>query len=73
MSRSLNTKANSIGKSVDERKERYDKKHAIKPRGQSGTHRIKNLNNTSNDISNNEIENTKNSQSIFSKIISRFR
>lgn len=73
MSRSLNTKANSIGKSVDKRKERYDKKHAIKSRGQSGTHRLKNLNTTPVDVPNSKLEIIEKSQSIFNKIFSRFR
>lgn len=73
MSRSLNTKANSIGKNVDKRKERYDKKHENKPRGQSGTHRIKNLNTTPVDVPNSKLEIIEKSQSIFNKIFSRFR
>lgn len=59
MSRSLNAKASSIGESGKNRKEIYDKKHAVKPRGQSGTHRLKNLNSTPDVVLDLEIETKK--------------
>ena len=69
MSKSLNKKVDSITKSVDKRKERYDNKHAVKPRGQSGTHRLKNLHNPETE---NKEENIVEEKSFFGKLKSRF-
>lgn len=69
MSRSLNKKADSINKSVDKRKERYDNRHVDKPRGQSGTHRLKNLHNSKTE---NKEEIIVEEKSFFGKLKSRF-